>query len=114
MTEQEKKQQRANLLIEIDDAGQDFAHLREKALSLTDRLGEIAQKVYVNANLKPSRSDFSAEAELAGKLNPEHQTVLNFDEIGNLIEELRTARKRLFNLAERKAQLSSNGFTMTV
>lgn len=114
MTDQEKKQQRVNLGIEIEDAQGEFIHQREKALSLADRLDEIAGKVRANANHRPSRADFSPDFELENRLNPEHQTVLNFEEIGKLIEELRAARKRLFNLAERKAQLTNGGLSMSV
>ena len=114
MTDQEKRQQRANLFIEIEDAKADFVHLRERAFSLADRLDKVTKKVRDNANWKPSRADFTSEFELANKLELEHQTALNFDEINKLIEELRAARKNLFNLAERKSQLSNGDFSMTV
>jgi hypothetical protein len=108
MTNQEKKQQRVNLGIEFEDAKDEFLHLREKALSLADHLDEVTTMVRINANHKPTAADFTADSELANRLGPEHQTVLSFEEIGRLIEGLRGARKKLFNLAERKSQLSSN------
>jgi len=114
MTDQEKKQQRVSLGIEIEDAKEEFVHLREKALHLADRLDEITGKIRINANHRPSAADFTPDFELANRLEPEHQTVLSFDEIGKLIEELRAARKKLFTLAERKAQLSNGEFFATV
>jgi hypothetical protein len=114
MTDQEKKQQRVSLGIEIEDTKEEFIHLREKALHLADRLDEVTKKVRTNANYRPSADDFTPDFELANRLRPEHQSVLSFDEIGRLIEELRAARKKLYNLAERKSQLSNGEFSVTV
>ena len=114
MTDQEKKQQRVNLGIEIEDAKEEFIHLREKALHLADNLDEITRKVRTNANHRPSAADFTPDFELANRLEPEHQATLSFEEIRKLLEELRAARKRLFNLAERKSQLSNGDFAATV
>jgi len=114
MTDQEKKQQRVSLGIEIEDAKEEFLHLQEKALRLADRLEEIVKKIRLNANHRPSKDDFTPEFELANKLKPEHQGVLKFDEIEKLIEELRAARKNLFNLIERKSQLFNGGSSVNV
>lgn len=114
MTDQEKKQQRVSLGIEIEDAQQEFAYLREKALRWAGNLDAIAKKVYRVATLNPSAADFTAEFELANRLTPECRPVLNFEEIEKLIEELRAARKQLFNLAERKSQLSNGDFSVTI
>jgi hypothetical protein len=114
MTDQEKRQQRVSLGIEIEDAHGEFVHLREKALSLADRFDEIAKKVRDNAGYRPSKSDFDPEFELGNKLGLRHQTVLDYDATNRLIEELREARKKLYNLGERRAQLSSGDFSATV
>jgi YD repeat-containing protein len=114
MTDQEKRQQRVNLGIEIEDAQGEFVHLREKALSLADRLGEITKKVRDNAAYKPSKADFDPEFEMGNKLEPRHQTVLDYDAFNRLIEELRAARKKLYNLYERKSQLSNGDFSVIV
>ena len=114
MTDQEKRHLRADLLIEIEDAQEEYAHLREKSLRLADGLIEISKKVRGNATLNPSVADFSSDFELANRLRPEHQAVLNFAETVKLIEELKVARQKLFNLTERKAQLSGNGLSVKV
>lgn len=102
------------MIIEIEDAQREFVHLREKALSLASRLDEVVKKVRENATHRPSRDDFSPEFEMANKLEPKHQTVMDYDGINRLIEELRAARKKLYNLAERKAQLLNGDFSVTV
>jgi hypothetical protein len=114
MTDQEKKQQRVSLGIEIEDAKEEFIHLREKALHLADSLDEITKKIRVNANHRPSAEDFTPDFGLANRLRPDHQVALSFEDIGKLIEELKDARKKLFNLAERKSQLSNGDFSVTV
>lgn len=113
MTDQEKKQQRANLVIEIEDAQGEFVHLREKALSLADRLDEVVKKVRANAAYRPSNADFNPDFELANRLDQRHQTALDYDTTNRLIEELRAGRKKLFSLAERKSQLSNVDFSAT-
>ena len=114
MTDQEKKQQRVSLGIEIEDAKEEFIHLREKALHVADRLDEITKMVRINASHRPSAADFTPEFELANRLGPGHQPVLSFEEIGKLFEELRAARKKLFSLSERKSQLSNGDFSLIV
>ncbi|MGD0548819.1 MAG: hypothetical protein ABR991_13525 [Terracidiphilus sp.] len=42
MMDQEKKQQRVSLGIEIEDAREEFSHLRKKALHLADHLEQIS------------------------------------------------------------------------
>jgi len=114
MTDQEKKQQRVSLGIEIEDAREEFSHLREKALHLADHLEQITNMLRINANRKPTADDFEPDFELANRLRPEHQAALSFDEINKLIESLRAARKRAYNLLERRSQLSSGDFSVTV
>ena len=114
MTDQEKKQQRVSLGVEIEDAKEEFIRIRGKSLHLADRLDEITKKIRTNANHRPSADDFTPEFGLANRLKPEHQAVLRFEEIEKLIEELREARKKLFNLALRKSQLSNNGSSVNV
>jgi hypothetical protein len=114
VTDQEKKQQRVSLGIELEDAQVELAYLREKAFQIADRLDEITNRIRVNATRKPSRADFDSDIEMENRLGPEHQSVLSFEETGKLIEDLRAARKKLYNLSERKSQLSSGDFTMTI
>lgn len=115
MTEHEKKQQRAALIVDIEDAQSDLAHLQEKALRVASHLGKIAAKVQKNATLVPSSNDFTAEYELENRLDPSDMAVLSFSEVVKLIEELKLARQAMFNLNHRKSLLApnSNIFTMS-
>ncbi len=114
MTEREKKQQRANLLIEIEDSQEELAHLREKALRIADNLDDLTKKIRGHAATNTSRADFSSEFDLVNRISLESQTSLNFIEIEKLIEEMRTERKKLFNLIERKSQLSNSGLSISI
>jgi hypothetical protein len=109
VTDQEKKLQRAELLIEIEDAESDLNALREKAIRRQQALQKIASKLEMNAALLPSDDDFSVVAEVGRKLRLEDQEVLNFVEITKLIEELKQARQNVYNLHGRRKQLADSG-----
>lgn len=114
MTDQEKKRQYANLVVEIQSARENFAHLRERLFSLADGFDEVARVLRRNGDLKPSRADFDSEFEDKNRLKPESRVIFDFESTVAAIEELRTARKQLFSLAERNAQLSSASASIVV
>ena len=107
MTDQEKREQRVNLLIDLEEAQEELAHIRERALRVADDLESAAQKMRENADCQPSKAAFSPEQELASKLTQRHQEAMYFDQAANLIEKLRTSRRRVFQLSERRKQLST-------
>lgn len=70
MTEQEKKLHRARLLVEIEDAERDAAFSRDQASAVAESLERIADKLRHNAELQPSPQDFTADGDVANRLNP--------------------------------------------
>lgn len=106
MTIEEIRWQKANLYINLEDAQQDLACLREKALALADTLEETATAVRRIGNLTPSKADFSAEYELSNRLEQSQFPALDSAVIVALFDQLAVARKRVFNLQERFSQLS--------
>lgn len=109
MNTQDAKQQRANLLVETEDVQVELTGLQNKAMNLANGLEEIAKKLRFNANLKPSSDDFSADFEIANRLTPNHQFMLDFAETASLIWKLKDVRQKLYNLALTKSQLQSGG-----
>jgi hypothetical protein len=113
VTDQEKKLQRAQLQVELDDSLSDLAHLQEKAVRLAEQVQQVARKLAENARLQPAKSDFTMEADLVNRLSPEHQACLDFTQIIRLIEDLKVARQKVFNLQERKTHLANaSGWTI--
>ena len=107
MTDQEKREQRVNLHIDIEDAAQELAHLRESAFRIADDLEGAARRMRENAESTPGEADFSPEQELANRLTPRHQTAMDFDRASRVIEKMRQARQRIYQLNQRRSQLSS-------
>jgi hypothetical protein len=105
MTDQEKKLQRAQLQIELDDAQSELAHFQEAALALVDHISQAIGKLQRNAELRPSPSDFSVDAELENRLDPDQR--LDIERVRKLIAEMRAARQKVYNLQNRKAKLAS-------
>jgi hypothetical protein len=114
VTELEKKQQRKALLSDIEDAKEDLAYLREKAFRMAESFAQISRTIRNNGRLEPSKADFSVESELENKLKPEYEAVFDFPKTVAVIDELHTARKRVFNLLERQAQLSPSSFAPAI
>jgi ubiquinone biosynthesis protein UbiJ len=114
MTDQEKKIQRAQLQVELDDARDDLAHLREKAIRLANKIEQVCQLLRRNASREPSAADFTAEADMANRLQPEHQSALDHSEIVKLIDELKVTRQKVFNLSERKAARTYDGNSVKI
>ena len=85
MNTQDAKQQRANLLVETEDVQVELTGLQNKAMNWANGLEEIAKKLRINANLKPSSDDFSADFEIVNRLTPNHQFMLDFAETASLI-----------------------------
>lgn len=105
MTDQEKRLQRAQLQVEVEEAELELAHLREKAIRLVGSLRTIADKIEMNANLRPSADDFLMEVELERRLAPENQQTMDYAAAVSVIFQLRKARQDLLNLRERKSNL---------
>jgi hypothetical protein len=116
MTDQEKRQQRIEIELELEDAQKELASLRVKALRMAENIDHVAAKIRANANLTPSRDDFNSESDLANRLEPTHQLAMSFENAAKLIDELKTARQKVFRSKELKASLTNGGdsFTATI
>jgi hypothetical protein len=113
MTDQEKKLQRAQLQVELEDAQSELAHLQERAQAMADHVSDIVNKLRHSASLKPSTQDFSMNADLARRLAPDQQ--LDVSAAIKLIEELKQARQKVYGLLERKQNLANpSGMTIAV
>jgi Zn-dependent oligopeptidase len=109
MSDQEKRQQRVQLRIEVEDARQNLADLQERALRIADELEAVADKTRSNANLEPSKADFTSEADVANRIDPCCQSSLNYGNLLRLIEGLKQARQKVFNLRLRESRLVNGG-----
>jgi hypothetical protein len=114
VTEQEKKFQRAQLLVDLEDAQSDLAHLRERALRLIEGMEAAASKLRRVAMLEPSGMDFEVQGDIANRLGPEHQSLPGYAEMLKLIDELKVARQKVYNLQFRKAQIQGVPTTFSV
>jgi len=110
VTTDEKKQQRANLIIEMEDAQNDFAHERETAFSLAKSLWELSQWLKEHAQQEPSGADFAAGGDLRDtniRIQGKYRECLDFDRMVRLTESLKKHRQDLYNLESRKQQLNT-------
>jgi hypothetical protein len=114
MTDQEKKLQRAQLLVDLEDAHTDLAHIREKAERMIEQLKGVATKLRHNVTLTPSTADFTMEGDIANRLGPEFQSVPGYVDFLKVIEELKMARQKVYNLELRKAQIQGVPTTFSV
>jgi len=114
MTDQEKRQQRVNLMIDLEEAQEELAHLRERALRVADGLESAARKMRENADCQPSNADFSPEQELSSKLSQRHQEAMDHEQATSLIENLRMARQRVVQLNQRRSQLAGSSVLVSI
>jgi|ERR1017187_8666861 hypothetical protein len=108
MTDEEKRQQKAMLLLESQEADDDLAHLREKANQQVVKLREVAQWLedmtgegYSPDILAQKREE--RERKISG--SAEYGQALNFQRVIDLVNEIKQARKKRAELHTRKAAL---------
>jgi hypothetical protein len=110
MTEEEKRQQKAMLLLEFQEAENNLASLREKAgrvgrdiLEIGHWLGNMSPdrgpSVETN-NIENKRRDAQIRANLQG-----YRKVFDFDGALSLMDEVERAEKHLIALSLRKSEL---------
>src|SRR5438105_765409 len=109
MTTEERKLQRAQVQVELEDAQSYLNDLQIKATRWADALDEVSSKIRHNASLEPSKNDFDFNHDLQNRVNQAVQANLNYGEIVKLIEELKVARQKVVNLTRQKNQLASSG-----
>ena len=108
MTEQEKRTQRVQVRIDLEDAESNLVHLQVKANRLVDLIEAVLSKIRSNAALEPSRDDFALESELKTRLSPEEFSLLKSsgDAAVAVIAELRQERQKVLRLREQDAAIS--------
>ncbi len=108
MTEDEKRQQKALLLLEYHEAMENIAHLREKAGHVGKPVEEVATWLlyaspergpYINIETNKKR-----DAQIRVNLEA-YRKAMNFDELLSLMDEIEKADKLVEQLKIRKAEL---------
>ena len=113
MTQQEKKQQRGELLVELDDAQLELAHLREKGNRIADKMEAVLKKLRRNTGLEPSRDDFNMRGDELNRLDI-GEVCPDSHEVGKLIDEMKAARQKVLTLVDRKQQLAHPSTSITI
>lgn len=107
MTEDEKRQQKAMLLLEYQEAETSLAHLAEKAMRMANQISQVkdwlrSKTPEVARNMGYRAQD--AEAEF-NKIKDSLRLAMNFDSVCALAAELVQARDHLEELRKRKEAL---------
>jgi hypothetical protein len=104
MTDEEKRKQKAMLLLEYQEAEEALAHLREKAVRIKKPFEDVA--IWLNAaslghyQIEDLRINGTIRSNLEA-----YQNALKFDEALALKDEITKAEKLLEDLAARKLSL---------
>ena len=105
MTDEQKRQQKANLLLEYQEAEENLAHLRERAYRMGQPVMRIAEWLG-RADVQQQRPEEYRVLSDGLLSNPGHvRATLNAEEILAVMNEIQQAEKKLAELAERKAAL---------
>lgn len=106
MTEDEKRQQRAMVLLEYEETRVELAHLRAKAWKLSEEIGEISQ--WLAGAREMQGEEQLRQRERNDKINKNlshYRAAFDFDAIIALREELRAAIARLGEIEKQKKAL---------
>ena len=109
MTDLEIKRQKADLLLEYQEAEEVIARLKEKARHRAESFARVAQWLTraVNDNLTfdPHNSMTAPGASFKILEDPRYGMSMNFDEIAKLAQEIKDSTDQLRRLGERKRDL---------
>lgn len=107
MTQDEKRQQKALLLLEHQEAGEELAHLRERAGRLSTQFTEVGQWLssgklgFTGVYGQERRTlDASIRSNLAS-----YRDATSFDDALKVMDEIVEAERKLDDLAKRKEAL---------
>lgn len=108
MTDQEKRTQRVQVRIDLEDSENNLRHLQVKAERYADSIDAVTAKIRANVALAPSREDFSVESELKMRLSPDEFSLLKAagDAVVAIVAELRHERQKVYRLREQDAMLT--------
>lgn len=108
MTDEEKRQQKAMLLLEAQEADDELAHLREKATQEAVKLHEVAQWLEdaigdgYSHDIALKREERERKISTSGH---QYSQTMNFANIVDLVHQIKEARKIQGGLQARKAAL---------
>ena len=107
MTEDEKRRQKADLLLEIEETRELIAHLNEAALAQKERIYDVSQWLEQSRSFEHSSyvSHFKSLDEKISKSIESYRKAMNFDSAEEIVRQLKDAAKKLSALKERKEAL---------
>lgn len=97
MTNDEKRQQKALLLLEAQEADDELSHLREKLLWISDRFQAVSKALHT--------FELNGYAPPGLFADPLTEGAMNFQSLKSLMEEFTAVRARVADLDKRKAAL---------
>lgn len=104
MTDDEKRSQKAELLLKAQETEDDLRHLREKAKSTAAKIAEVRQWLDGVGDASSEREQRSRSAQIRGNVD-HYKRALDLDEAIKLADEIRDTERKLQELANRKAEL---------
>jgi hypothetical protein len=106
MTDVEKRRQKADLLLEYQEAEQELAHLKEKARAIRMGLNEISGWLQKITEQPESVKYVShGKGEMRDINDPIYSEAMNHDAILQLAQSIKTANEKLSELKTRKEGL---------
>ncbi|SRR6266496_3292568 len=110
MTEDEKRQQKAMLLLEYQEAEEHLAHLQEKAKRLSENVLAVAKWMEDRSHSYTTAGGSDDKAYVNNRYvnilnNPEIVKAMDFEVAKSLALEIKEAKRRVEELAERKKSL---------
>jgi hypothetical protein len=106
MTENEKRQQKAMLLLEHQEAKENLAHLREKASQLSNKLWHV--RCWLDGSASMGRGDAAINNATIRANVGAYREALNFDLALALMDEIEQAEAIVKELETRKSALGLN------
>lgn len=110
MTEDEKRQQKAMLLLEYHDVEQNLCHLEAKASGISRRLSAISDWLERASKRQDPIHDTVYSSKLgSGEVNiltdPQVRAAMDFDGACQLVAEIKAGRQRVNELYKQKQSL---------
>jgi hypothetical protein len=106
MTEDEKRQQKAMLLLQYEETRQELEHLRAKAWDTSEKIKEVAYWLEEAREVTSASDHRQKERDAKITTNSQHYKVnFDFEAVSQLREELRATNARVRDLAAQKKAL---------
>lgn len=102
MTEDQKREQKAMILLEFQEASQELAHLLEKAARDSETIKSFASQVSI-MSMDSDRGSEAAAVVINSRLDGTLQRTMNVEELAKLAEQILAAKRTLRILSVKKA-----------